>query len=173
MPYPHNVQKTEPNLIQFILQFSSEALRLETALTICSKQCIYSNFRSIVQRIQLLHSEKRNISRIIIRVKKRLQQYKQYQKFTEPKYEAYYKTRSDMLVIFIQQLLFDMKVKDLQINSAKQLHTLLLKSMDKFHLEQHKLEAILKQFNFYQSQIRLYSTTFNDNFEKYKEHENR
>ena len=154
--FPDHLYKTLPNLIYFILEYSSTTLRLHTGLSICSQACITANIGSTVRRI---HSLNHSLSKLV-KLKHALQ--RKIQVYTD-RLDARGSAKNMLKILqwYKDVLAKRISLKHLQLNEARHLHKVLLSTQGPF-IEKHKLSTILTRYTAYS---RRYAHLENDRLE--------
>lgn len=70
--FPEHLKKSLSNLVRFVLRYSSQSVKLQTSLEICSKSCLTSNLEYSIERLRTLAADIRHLKLKLLRVEERL-----------------------------------------------------------------------------------------------------
>ncbi len=149
--FPDNLAKTLPNLIQFVLHYASNSLKLQTGLGICSRSCIKNNLDRTPSTVQFLRHD---IQRLKLRIKKISHSLDiLQQRLSTAKDDSQIASKMKAVSQYITVVKGRLKRREIQLNSALRLHSVLFTSHSPF-IEKHKLSAIVRRFQEHQGQIK-------------------
>ncbi|CAH1794398.1 unnamed protein product, partial [Owenia fusiformis] len=146
--YPEFLPKTLPNLIKFILKYSTKSLKLQTVLGTCTQPCVQHNKKLVRQRIQ-------NLAQDIEMLNNRRDKFKKHLKTIDAA------QIDDSAIIshqeYISVLHRRIDKRQLQLKNSKNLLKVLYETQDRF-MSEKQLHILVENYETYKSKLKLKSS---------------